>query len=326
MNKKELIANAQAKNIPITESKLNRYINLGLLYSDTKGRGRAKGTLSHFTEESLDILKEIQNLKGINQKHIIFTLFWRGYNISWHKLKDAVYNFALEIEDKFTEVNNKTKDPEFADYILNEMIEESVPKKKPGRPSNQDLKELKQQQEAEKESFRNILSLVQLLAAGSSMTCQGLKLFSRPNPNVTTQTIADADMFLDWLNLRTIKESIQRSEKDDYDNILEIIHCIQQYWNEIEAVSESPTVNSVLKEIVHQVNRFYPGGFTFRNVTLIRYLILAMLAFGKHQMILEFLKSDQTKTLFNQLVNLPFEKNKQKNEVKNNEKNRYCIG
>ncbi|MGQ3479726.1 hypothetical protein [Paenibacillus sp. TY11] len=118
----------------------------------------------------------------------------------WHKLKDAVYNFALEIEDKFTEVNNKTKDPEFADYILNEMIEESVPKKKPGRPSNQDLKELKQQQEAEKGSFRNILSLVQLLAAGSSMTCQGLKLFSRPNPNVTTQTIADADMFLDWLN------------------------------------------------------------------------------------------------------------------------------
>lgn len=143
------------------------------------------------------------------------------------------------------------------------------------------------------------------------MTYQGLKLFSKPNPNDTTQTIADADMFLDWLNLRTIKESIQRSEKYDYDNILVIIHCIQQYCNVIEAVSEGPTVNSAIKEIVHQINRFYPGGFTFRNVTLIRYLILAMLAFGKHQMILEFLKSDQIKTLFSQFVNLPFEKYKQ---------------
>ncbi|MEK3726209.1 hypothetical protein [Paenibacillus sp. FSL H8-0034] len=302
MNRKELLARAAEENIPLTESKLRRYINLGLIVSEVRGRGRARGTSAFYSEHTVDTLKEIQRLSSIKQEALIFTLYWKGYLVSWDKLKEALRSFVATIESKFIDTLQAVSDPHNAENAIEKIAEDSLPSKRPGRPSKEEEEEMRGIYLQRIKLAKGMLAFVADLGKHRMMTVDNMVSFLGINDiAVTTDPHTLFGELVNWTSLDRIFSAIHQAEEQDFVDITEIIETLRWYWNEVESALTGPTANPNFFHLLELVDKHYPGGFVAENTALIQYILLVLLVLQQQFPIKEFLQSEHSKIIFSSI-------------------------
>lgn len=299
MNRNELLARAAEENIPLTESKLRRYINLGLIISQVRGRGRARGTSAYYNERTIDTLKEIQRLSHIKQEALILTLYWKGYPVAWEKLKGALRGFVSTIDSTFIDAFKVVSDPDNADFAIREIAKDALPPKKPGRPTKEDEAELEHIYNQEMKHAKGMLNFVIDLGTQRMLTVANMLSFFEINEiTVPADPSALFSETINWTSLDLIFTSVLKSEEQDFIEMTEVISTLKWYWNELERTLIDPITIPYFSQLFELIDKHCPGGFVAENTALIKYLLLVLLLLNQQLPIKDFLQSEVIKTVF----------------------------
>lgn len=298
MNRDELIIKARNSGLPISESKIRRYVQYGLVITLRSSRGRGKGaTPVEYNNRSLETLKEIQKYAHIKNEQLIYTLYWTGYPVAWEKLKQRLLVYISSVESDLSTVANLTLDPGTLEYLVTEMANDSLPSLRPGRPSKEDQDKLEQKRFQIIQFNKFILAFITDLMIRKNISVETItRLMEIKGVNLSKESLFTS---LEFPNFERIKLAIHHSDEKDYILISEIIVCLKEYWDVFrKQVHNFSTISPLINNFTEQINYHYPGGFVSGNTSLIRLIILILLTFDNYEQILEILKSDNTKSAF----------------------------
>lgn len=111
MLKAELLKQAHATEIVLSENVFERYFEYGLIVSDKAGQGYVHGVKTQYHERTMEAIELIDSLNK-HQKDYIFILFWKGYPVDRYKLKARLLNFHSSIMESFKLIADYTVNPE----------------------------------------------------------------------------------------------------------------------------------------------------------------------------------------------------------------------
>ncbi|RKP49828.1 hypothetical protein D7Z26_18505 [Cohnella endophytica] len=292
MKREELLKMAESENISLTPSKLRRYVEYGWIVTIRKGNGRAKGAApASYHEQSLQTLREIARLPGIKQQYLIFTLYWKGYPVAWHKLKDALQEYVMNMDSTFMTTAKLTIDPANAEYAATIMAEDALPTKKPGRPSIEDEAELEKQRTKEISFMHTVFGIIQDLNTPNSVSPQTLLKFFNffgPLPNDSETIISPAT---EWMNLKRLSPFVSLAEEEDFVEMYKTIKHLQEHWSELKKIF-NPLELPFVKTFMDKLNSYNPNSTRDGNIHYKCYVLFVLLTLRQHTQIQEFLQSE----------------------------------
>jgi hypothetical protein len=301
MNREELLALAKSEGIHLTDTKLRRYIQYGWIVSIRKGKGRAKGAaLASFHERSLQTLKEIAGLSGINQLHLIIILYWKGYPVVWHKLQVALQKYVMNMNSTFMITAKLTIDPANAEYAATRMAEDALPAKKPGRPSKEDAAELDKKRAKEIEFMHTVLGIINVLSTQNSVSSQTLINFFNFFGELPTDSEVIISPATEWMNLNRLLPYVFQAKEEDFVEMYETIQLLHEHWTELKKVF-NPLELPFVKSFMDKLNIYNPNSTMDGNIHYKCYILLVLLTLRQHTQIQEFLQSDIAKEVLKEV-------------------------
>jgi len=297
MNREELLALARSEGIPLTDTKLRRYIQYGWIVSIRKGKGRARGVApALYHEQSLQTLKEITRLSEIKQPHVIFILYWMGYPIAWHKLQEALQDYVMKMNTTFLNTARLTIDPANAEYAATRMAEDALPTKKPGRPSKEDEAEFEIQRATETRFMHVVFAIINDLGTQNTVSSQSLINFFKFFGPLPSDAEAIVNPVTEWMNLDRFLPYVNQAEEIDFIEMHLTIKCIQDHWSELKKVF-NPLALPFVKTFMNRLNSYNPNSTKEGNMHFKVYTLLVLLTLRQHVQIREFLQSDVAKEM-----------------------------
>lgn len=234
LTKKTLISQAIEHGIHLTPKLLDRYLELGFLNGSWTGDGRGKGARKYFNYADLDTIQYINQLKreGIskNQKDLIFVLFWEGYDVDWEKLKIRLLSFYEDVQFVFNEITKYSQDNSYGDFIDLLASQDVRKRRKSGRPSNSDQKELQDEHAAKVEMLWDGSNLARALS-NRNISIEHIEKLSRPKGFIFQDEIDWKPMseiiqstINGWLQRMDWKKQILNTNEEDFRESYSIIH------------------------------------------------------------------------------------------------------
>lgn len=242
MNKTEILAAAKTEGISLNESKLNRYIRLGLLPSHLQGKGYKGGVQA-------DYPNAMTNLRMIEQtrhdarlggyENLLPYLFWHGCQVRTTDLQMYMMEYQTKIQRAFHKLQQTTEDQIDLDWFLDELIQDPNvrPNRSPGRPStSEQLKRSAEDQELRQFMQQLLIWIKQWINHGptsaqevvATLSLGQLKDIDPSNPLLHwLQAFIDGFRWLkpaeaiDWLQVATVIAAM-RSYGQDLEKLLSI--------------------------------------------------------------------------------------------------------
>ncbi|MFF2909772.1 hypothetical protein [Paenibacillus sp. NPDC057934] len=296
----ELISKAATEGIVISKRQIQKYKELGLITSKSKGLGRKGREKSRYDEKALDTLKEIIAAPKIKQKHMIYYLLWMGHPVSWVKLQQSSLDLITHVESFFKKIVKETEDSHTATIAINEIARTSIPKQGNGRPSKKKSEEILAK---ETEFARMALHLIHEMTNGQHMSLGTFENFFTYHgatlPENLKGSIANT---LQDFSLKNMRSELYELNERDFGTLPDVISCLKEYWNELKRNMGDPDRNLAFQMLLGLLNRYYPGGFKTINIPLIQYLVLVYsFPLSNRSLLIEHLRSDETKQVVQKL-------------------------
>lgn len=308
MLKAEILNQAQALGISLSENMFERYFEYGLIVSDKTGQGYVRGVKTQYHERTLEAIELINKLKFSrmyrHQKDYIFILFWKGYPVQWDKLKARLIEFHTRIMTTFKEVAGYTAHPDYPEIIDDIATDEAAKAPKAiGRPSKQF--EEKQKIEAQENAKRLMLvsMLISDIISKGTISQEVFRVFNQQS-NIESEIAGDTilESTNTWLQQMTWKNAVRQSDEEDYREAYELIHRLKNYWSDLEAhfgsVYDIPFFGNSIKNL----EDYYQIRFFTDKPSFYRYVLLVLISGGFRQQLMQFLSDPTTRENWIQII------------------------
>lgn len=162
MSRKEFLEYLDQQRLSINSHKLRRYIRFRLICPMKRSFGKNGGVNTEFTLNMVDVLREVESLQCNpyieHDRELLFVLFAKGCPVNYEKLKEYfIENFYLVLDAYKTAAETYHQDPgAFLYEFIQPMVENHLPKRKPGKPSK--LDDVKRQEKIKQETARTLMS------------------------------------------------------------------------------------------------------------------------------------------------------------------------
>jgi hypothetical protein len=203
----------------------------------------------------LEIIKEIERLRSekYKLKDIIYILYWKGYPVSWEKLKKRLSQSYKELMNDLQVVSNISQEPHQKEWLINEWSEESLPKKQPGRPSNESLELQSHRRLKEIEKLKITLPLISEIVRLGVLKNESLKFFLEKQGITHTYPDLDLDKMIYWTNIAMWSSYVEKASEEDFNELSEIIHILKTTIPDMMSSSG----NVEMKELYSQFKDMY---------------------------------------------------------------------
>lgn len=240
MLKEELKAQAKLHGIELTDRKIERYVEYGLLTGRKTSQGNASrtGVVKLFDERSIDticLINELNMNKNIRrQQDYIYVLFWRGYPVDLEKLRIRLLEYQTKlikwIENRSEYTDDKS---EFMDMILSEDVGK-LPRKV-GRPSKQFIaREDIEFQKTAHTMFKTGKLLREFM--DGKITPGVYREFIQSKDTLSDEHHEESLLqhLNDWFKENAWMDVIKTSNVQDYKDCYELIALVKEYWLVVE--------------------------------------------------------------------------------------------
>jgi hypothetical protein len=198
MKKIELFEKAHKEGIILTPSQLRRYVEYGCIKTTHVGRGYARGVVTEYPENTLEIIKRIKVLQPTHKlKDIIFILWWKGYLVCEEKLKHQLLRYFDDLNKYIHLLAYIDRDLDTKKWLLEDIAEYDLPQKQPGRPSKEQLHQMDKKRSKKINTMNHVISLIAELAQRGRISNGAGKLFFRQIDFVVDKVGARTD----WMDL-----------------------------------------------------------------------------------------------------------------------------
>lgn len=298
MLKAEILDQAQALGISLSENMFQRYFEYGLIVSVVPGHGYVRTQYHGRTMEAIEMIDKLKSSRMYkHQKDYIFILYWKGYPVQGDKLKARLIEFHTRIMTTFKEVAGYTAHPEYPEIIEDIANDEAARAPKAiGRPTKQS--EEMQRIEA-KESATRLMIVSKLIANIIDNGTISLDVFrafnqlSNIDSDVMNETILEPTN--DWLQMKTWKNAVRHSDEQDYQEAYELITLLKEYWSDLEvhfgSVYDIPFFGSSIKSL----EDCFQLKFFSDKPSFYRYVLLVLISGGFRQQLMQFLSDPATR-------------------------------
>ncbi|MCY9664872.1 hypothetical protein M5X11_07865 [Paenibacillus alginolyticus] len=308
MLKAEILKQAQAMEIVISENIFERYFEYGLIVSDKTGQGYVRGVKTQYHVRSMEAIELIDTLKSSrmfkHQKDYIFILYWKGFPIQWYKLKARIIEFHTSIMSNFKDIADYTANPDYREIIDDIAADEADKAPKAiGRPTSQSREV--QKMEAQEKAKRYILvsKLISGLFNNGTISQDVFHSFNQ-GTNIESAFMDDSILVHanNWLQMKTWRDAVKRSEEEDYQETYELIALLKQYWSDLVGnygdFYDVPLIGGFVKKLEEDfhIKVFSDRPWFYRFVTLI------LISGGFRQQLLKFLSTSENRKSWNQLI------------------------
>lgn len=299
MNKQELISQAQGKGIPISERQLRRFIGLGIIVTTKrKGAGRAQGAeLAEYHERSIETLNEMYLLSEVPHKDLIFNLYWRGFPVAPHKLKNAIEGYFNKIAMTYSLTAEVTMDPDNANYAITEMAREALPARRPGRPSIEQ-ETIERQHLEQRQLF--IASVINMIHDITSKNTISIELVARMFGflGFPSSVVENNPSIIEWTNLHLLQTLVSKTDEQDFLDIQPIVTILRGYWEELKTLIGDPFQHPLARNVLEKISVYIPVGSPIMNMHGIILMILSVLVSNNKDELRHILELESTKHAF----------------------------
>jgi hypothetical protein len=229
MLKEDILIEANQQGISLTDSQFRRYIHAGLFQSTKLSNGKGKGVISHYPENSLEVLFEIQKAKKfkISTQDMIFILFSKGYIVDVEKLTQNLLKSVESMVQELELLISYTEDETQRDWVIEHIVEENIPRNIPGRPRIEDMNKLEVIKVKEKYKFLSVIQFIgEIFKAGKLTSETSNQLmnslgYSPQNPRITFSK--------EWMEPYKWSLFIRKSTKEDTEEVQHIFKLLRMY-------------------------------------------------------------------------------------------------
>jgi len=306
MLKAEIITQAKAKGIVLSENMFERYYEYGLIVSDKIGQGYVRGVKTQYHERTIDAIELINKLKSNksykHQMDYIFVLYWKGYPIQWDKLKARLLEFYTLVLETFKQVDEFTNNPDYEEIIAI-VAQDEVNKNKPiGRPSKSTQESLKRKSKVTAELFDCLLLLI-----------SNLYLHGRVNGEVLANMIElmqidfltefnDSFQIHSIINISDWQTRLETSTEIDYIETSEVIFILKHYWSQLMCNYQSEYLIPLIGDLLKMFNDNY-GRFNNADPTWnFKFYTLGLISSSFRQQLKEILTNPTTQEAWQQFI------------------------
>jgi len=296
--KDEILQQAKARGISLSEYMFERYYQFGLIVSVTPGHGYVRTEYHERTMEAIQLIEMLKSSKMYkHQKDYIFILYWKGYPVQWNKLKARLIEFHSSIMSTFKEVAGYTAHPEYPEIIEDIASDEAAKAPKAiGRPTKQSAEK---QRIEEKESAMRLMIVSKLIAGIFNNGTISQDVFRSFNQQTAIESAFMDDSILahanNWLQMRTWRDAVKQTEELDYSETYELIRLLKGYWSELVGnygdIYSIPLIGGFVQKLEEdfQIKVFSDRPWFYRLVTLI------LISGGFRQQLMALLISPETR-------------------------------
>ncbi|MGW9127754.1 hypothetical protein ACWGPW_22445 [Paenibacillus chitinolyticus] len=280
MRKQDILEQANAEGIELTQSTLDRYIKYGFLKGEKKDAGYKQIPVTTYPE-AMTIIQYVDHLKQmphIKYENIIFVLFGAGLPIDIDKLRNLMIRQRQTVMNQFQEIADHISDIEQARFIANDLAKTEMKSvRKPGRPSEQ----IKNKEAEWSEKFNLMLLFIKDLVQKNTLSERNALDWIKSFPqHIPVDSSEIKEIILKHINYSDWMQQSRYLETENYVHIQEIMTLAKKYY----AGMEGPEASKI-KESVERINESLGYDFLWENPALIYLILFVLLASGKYQVI-----------------------------------------
>jgi hypothetical protein len=280
------------EELGITESKLRRYKQYGLITTKIISRGKNAGVYAITPKKSLNAIKEAIQLSKKqhveNIKETIFILFVRGYPVSLKIMRKKLLNYFNEfIMKSVKEIVDSSQDQQFLKDEWSDYLKQTKLIPKPGRPTKENEMNLEQEVKRNVAQTYEFLPILHYFLDQSYNTSSFISLIDE------LQFREDQD-FPIWLKHEYWEKVIKSSTTKDFKEIRLVCKFINRYIQVLrDHQNDFPRAKAAIE--------FLESNHWLERTRLIKLFMLLMLDSNLRKQALELLQSEETLSMWLEL-------------------------